>query len=175
MTTFVFGNFDGNGEKICRGIWASGRLEAPSSLAPWQTVKMPDSTAAPPAVTQAMADYYKAFSTLDVEAILPYFEQPALLVVPQGVYAMSDAATQTAVFTRTIDDLRARGYGRSELEIEQATPLGPSAALVTGVAVRYKADGQVLERVKLTYLLHNAQGRWKIAVMVVHDAPARPE
>ena len=122
-----------------------------------------------------MADYYKAFSTLDVEMILPYFQQPALLMAPQGVYSMADSATQTAVFTRTIDDLRARGYGHSELEIEEAALLGPAAALVTGVAIRYKADGQVLERVKLTYVLHHGEDRWRIAVMVIHDAPAPPQ
>lgn len=126
-------------------------------------------------VTQTLADYYKVFSALEVNAILPYFQQPALLVAPQGVYSMPDAEAQIAVFTRTIDDLRARGYGRSELEIEQVTPLGAAAALVTGVAVRYKTGGQVLERVKLTYLLHNSEAGWKIAVMVLHEAAARPE
>lgn len=136
---------------------------------------MPDSHSTPASaslnmepVTQALADYYKAFSTLDVNAILPYFQQPSLLVVPQGVYSMPDTAAQTAVFTRTIDDLRARGYSHSELQVEGVTPLGPAAALVTGVAVRYQTGGQVLERVALTYLLHNSEGRWKIAVLVIH-------
>lgn len=126
-------------------------------------------------VTQALAEYYKVFSTLDVNAIVPYFQQPALLVAPQGVYSMPDADAQIAVFTRTIDDLRARGYGSSELQIEEVTPLGVAAALVTGIAVRHKTGGRVLERVKLSYLLHNSEGRWKIAVMVLHEAAARPE
>jgi hypothetical protein len=41
--------------------------------------------------------------------------------------------------------------------------------LATGVALRYKTDGQELERVGVTYLLYKAESGWKIAVVVLHD------
>jgi hypothetical protein len=36
------------------------------------------------AVTKFLSDYYVAFSTLSIQAILPYFHEPALLVGPLG-------------------------------------------------------------------------------------------
>jgi hypothetical protein len=41
--------------------------------------------------------------------------------------------------------------------------------LVTGVAIRYKRNGQELERAGVTYVLHKAEAGWKIAVIVMHD------
>ncbi len=38
-------------------------------------------------VTQFLTDYYTAFSTLDIQVILPYFHEPALLIGPLGVLA----------------------------------------------------------------------------------------
>jgi hypothetical protein len=37
------------------------------------------------AVNQVIAEYYRDFSTLNVQAILRYFNEPSLLVGPQGV------------------------------------------------------------------------------------------
>ena len=67
------------------------------------------------AVTQVLADYYIAFSTLDVQAILPYFHQPAFLIGPAGVFAVPSSAALTSIFAPAMEDLRARGYGRSNL------------------------------------------------------------
>jgi hypothetical protein len=36
------------------------------------------------AVNQVIADYYRDFSTLNVQAILPYFNEPSLLVGRKG-------------------------------------------------------------------------------------------
>ena len=37
------------------------------------------------AVAQVLTDYYRAFSTLDAEAVKPYFHEPWQLVSPAGV------------------------------------------------------------------------------------------
>ena len=47
--------------------------------------------------------------------------------------------------------------------------LSSSAALVGGVAVRYKTDGQQLERVGSTYVLHKTGSVWKFAALIMHD------
>jgi hypothetical protein len=44
-----------------------------------------------------------------------------------------------------------------------------TSALAMGVAIRYKTDGQEMERVGLTYLLHEGDGGWKFALMARHD------
>jgi hypothetical protein len=126
------------------------------------------------AVNQVMADYYRDFSTLNVQAILPYFNEPSLLVGPQGVIPIPDRAALVAVFGPVMEGLRAKGYGRSELDLGYVKSLSSSAALIGGVAVRFKTDGQQLERVGVTYVLHKTESGWKFAAVVVHD-PNTPE
>ena len=121
------------------------------------------------AVTRVLTDYYNAFSTLDVKAIVPYYHEPSLFITPPGVIAAPTHAAMTEGFTAVTESLRARGYSRSELSMLHVKQLSATATLASGVAVRYKADGQELERVGVTYLLHKADSRWRIAVVVSHD------
>ncbi len=121
------------------------------------------------AVNQVITDYYRDFSTLNVQAILPYFNEPSLLVGPQGVIPIPNHSALVAVFGPVMQGLRAKGYGRSEFELGYAKSLSSSAALIGGVAIRYNADGQLLERVGITYLLHKTESGWKFATLILHD------
>ncbi|HET7479943.1 MAG TPA: nuclear transport factor 2 family protein [Rubrobacteraceae bacterium] len=121
------------------------------------------------AVTQVLTDYYNAFGTLDVQRILSYYHEPCMLVSPQGVAALPSRAAMAAAFTPIMEGLRARGYSRSESSMLHVKELSATAALASGIAVRYRADGQELERIGVSYLLHKTDDRWKIAVTVVHD------
>ena len=114
-------------------------------------------------------DYYAAFNSLDPQATLPFFHEPTLLIGQQGVYAAPTHNMLTPFLATAIDSLRARGFGRSELRVRRAEPLSASTTLVAGVALRYKVDGQELERVGVTYVLQSAADRWSIAVLIVHD------
>ena len=58
------------------------------------------------AVTQVLTDYYTAFSTLDAQAVLPYFHEPSQLVSPGGVVPTPTRAAVAAAFQRVIDGLR---------------------------------------------------------------------
>jgi len=120
-------------------------------------------------IIQPLLDYYAAFNTLEAHAVLPYFHEPTLLIGPQGVFAAPTHEVLTPVVATLIDSFRARGFGRSELRVERAERLSAGTSLVTGVAIRYKVDGQELERVGVTYVLQSADTRWKIAVLIVHD------
>ena len=120
-------------------------------------------------VNQFIADYYRDFSTLNVQAILPYFNEPSLLVGPRGVIPIPNHAALVAVFGPVMEGLRAKGYGRSKFEPDYIKPLSSSASLIWGEAVRYNADGQQLERVGITYLLHETESGWKFATVILHD------
>jgi hypothetical protein len=122
------------------------------------------------AVNQVLTDYYKAFSTLTVQSILRYFHQPALLIGPSGVIALPTAEAVVPIFGPVMESLRQREYLRSEISLNQLRFLSATSALVMGVAIRYKTDGQQMERVGLTYLLHKDESGWKFAVMALHDA-----
>lgn len=101
---------------------------------------------------------------------MPYFHEPCLLIGPQGVFAAPTSGVLAAVLIPALEDLRARGYARSELSRLQINPLSATATWASGVALRYKLDGQELDRVGVTYLLHRAGMHWKIALLVIHDA-----
>src|SRR5579859_4488312 len=89
----------------------------------WQTLalfrrigdkmKLPDDDNA--AVTEVLTDYYRAFSTLDAQAVLPYFHEPSQLVSPAGVVPTPTRATVAAAFQPVMDGLRSRGFAKSEL------------------------------------------------------------
>jgi ketosteroid isomerase-like protein len=124
------------------------------------------------AVQLMLNDYYAAFSTLHVQAILPYFHQPALLIGPQGVIPLPIPAAVEPIFTPVMQSLQTRGYRRSELNLREIRLLSAQSAFATGIAIRFKSHGEELERVGVTYLLRKSEGgAWKFAVMVLHDVP----
>src|SRR5882724_10996525 len=54
-------------------------------------------------VARVLTDYYTAFSTLNVDAILPFFHEPALLVGPQGVFAAPTSTALVAFFSPAME------------------------------------------------------------------------
>jgi ketosteroid isomerase-like protein len=56
----------------------------------------------------------------------------------------------------------------------QMKRLSATTTLASGVAIRYKTDGQELERTGVTYVLHKTDNGWKIAVTVGHDPESVP-
>jgi len=121
------------------------------------------------AVNQVLTDYYNAFSTLTVQSILCYFHQPALLIGPSGVIALPSPEAVVPIFGPVMENLRQRDYRRSEFSQQELRILSATSALAMGVAIRYKTDGQEMERMGVTYLLHKGDNGWKFAVMALHD------
>jgi len=121
------------------------------------------------AVKHVLSAYYKAFSTLTVQSILRFFHQPALLIGPSGVIALPTPEAVVPIFGPVMENLRQREYHRSEFSLQQLRLRSATSALATGVAIRYKTDGQEMERVGITYLLHKGDNGWKFAVIALHD------
>jgi ketosteroid isomerase-like protein len=120
-------------------------------------------------VKQVLTEYYKAFSTLSVQSVLRYFHQPALLIGPSGVIALPTPEAVVPIFGPVMENLRQREYLRSEFSLQQLRLLSATSALATGAAIRYRTDGQEMERVGITYLLHKGDSGWKFVVMTLHD------
>ena len=61
-------------------------------------------------VVRVLHEYYSAVSTLNVEAVLPFFHEPSLTIVPQGVFvAITHAQLATAV------SVTMEGFGPEDL------------------------------------------------------------
>lgn len=110
-------------------------------------------------------DYYKAFSTLELNACLPFFTQPCMFVGLQGTFAVASREDLARVLGPIVETLKTKDYQRSEFLEPQLTTVTENTDLVRGVAVRYRASGTELERVPVSYLMHQAGAAWKIAVV----------
>lgn len=129
------------------------------------------------AVTQVLTDYYSAFSTLEAQAVLPYFYEPSQLVSPAGVVPTLTRANVAAAFQPVMEGLRSRGYAKSELINLHLKRLSVNTVIAGGVAVRRKTNGQELERAGVVYLLQRTSAGWQFATVAIHDADdaLRPE
>jgi hypothetical protein len=121
------------------------------------------------AVRRVLDEYYSAFGSLDLDVILPYFHEPAVMIGALGVFTAADRKALGELLGPAIEHMRAQGYARSQLDVRQLTVLSATDALVMGVAVRYNAEGLEISRMGLTYLLHSGQQGWKIAVLTLHE------
>src|SRR5438067_462393 len=116
---------------------------------------------------EAIHEYYKAFSTLELSAIVSYFCESSMTIAPQGVLSAESRAVLADSLAPIVEGLRAKRYGRSEFIQPDVTMVGETAALVRGMAVRYTAEGSEIERIPVAYLMHRSEAGWKIAVLVV--------
>lgn len=113
----------------------------------------------------AIHDYYKAFSTLELNACVPFFTLPCMFIGRRGTFAVANREDLARVLGPAIEALRSKDYQRSEFLEPQLTTLTESTVLARGVAVRYRASGTELERVPISYLVHQTGEAWKIAVV----------
>ena len=121
-------------------------------------------------VTQALNDYASAFHTFDVQRVLRYYHEPLMLVGAAGVRVMATRADTEAWMQSFWASLKERGYERgSEFSPLHVKQVSPTVAVASTQFVRYKTDGQVLQRTGSTYVLHKTPEGWKIAVIVGHD------
>jgi ketosteroid isomerase-like protein len=121
------------------------------------------------AIKQMFSDYVRAFQTLDPRAVVSYCHVPCTLITDKGVLLMQSASEIEALFKQMTDALKARQYARSELADLRARQVSAYTAFLSVSRIRYKADGQELERLSETYVLRNTDNGWKIAVAAIHD------
>ena len=76
---------------------------------------------------EALYEYYKTFSTLDLNAIVLHFSEPCMSISPQGVFSAGNRTELAHAFGPLVDGLKAKGYGRSEFVEAQVTTLGETA------------------------------------------------
>jgi hypothetical protein len=81
-------------------------------------------------------------------------------------------ADQEAFFAGLVRGLLERGYARSEWEEVAVRLLDSQTAIASGVTVRYKSDGSVMERLGVTYWLRETDAGWQIFLSATHAPEA---
>lgn len=120
------------------------------------------------AIRQTLQAYEQAWSRHDAHAVASFYFEPAMRVGKAGPVVRPTRADQQAFFEGYLRSIVGRGYDRSEWESLEVRLLDAQTGLASGIAVRYRADGSVLERVAVTYSLWSTDQGWKIFLSATH-------
>jgi ketosteroid isomerase-like protein len=112
--------------------------------------------------------YEEAWNRHDAHAVAGFYYEPAMRVGRGGPVVRPTRADQEAFFSGFLRGLVSRGYAGSAWEQLEVRLLDEETAVASGVTVRYRADGDVLERVAVTYGLRKAPEGWKIFLSTTH-------
>ena len=85
-----------------------------------------------------------------------------------GPVVRATRAEQKAFFEGFLRGLVEGGYARSAWEELDVRLLDADTALASGITVRYRGDGSVLERVAVTYGLRYSSEGWRIFLSATH-------
>ena len=121
------------------------------------------------AIGRFFGEYTSAVAGFDASRLVPYYEQPLTIVTAARTIVLKDAAEMQGFMNPFFERLKQRGgSGKAEYPQVHIRPLGPGVALASVLVVRYKTDGEELERGGFTYVLRRTGEQWKIAVLVGH-------
>jgi uncharacterized protein (TIGR02246 family) len=120
------------------------------------------------AIKEVLKAYEEAWSQHDAEAVASFYFEPAMRVGKGGPVVRATRAEQKAFFDGFLRGLVDRGYVRSAWEELDVRMLDQQTAIASGITVRYRSDGTVLERVAVTYGLRESAEGWKIFMSATH-------
>ena len=136
-------------------------------------VSMPAWPATPEqAVKETLEGYERAWTAKDAHAVASFYFEPAMRVSRGGPTVRPSRADQEAFFREFLRSLVERGFSRSEFESLEVRMLDARTAIASGIVLRYKDDGALLDRVAVTYDLTDTPEGWKIFVSATHPADA---
>jgi len=131
-----------------------------------------DKVQASPAV-EAFWRYAKAFQSLDPKAVAAHFNEPALMITPQGVNAMLNAQAVEQAYARVMAELPAQRYDRTEFSRIDEHRLGDDLTMLTGSGSWVDKSGKKFMPFGMTYTLRRTGQNWRIVVAIIHSADAK--
>lgn len=120
------------------------------------------------AILEILQGVEAAFSDLDLARWLTYFHSSYLLMTPQGAVAPSSEDEAMTLLRPLAEELRDRGYARSEMSRASVKLLSGSTALASVEWIRRAADGEEIERLGTTYAFYRGEKGWKIVMVTAH-------
>ena len=116
--------------------------------------------------------YVAASITLDSELVASYYDVPFLLVTAGSTMLLESRPDVVAFLESTFRALRDVDFEGTSFPTLRARSLGRGLEVVSGVGIRYDADGIELAALGLTYLWRLVDEAWKLTVMTIHDPSA---
>jgi ketosteroid isomerase-like protein len=124
------------------------------------------------AAVAAFMRYTRAFQSRDSKAVVDYFDEPALMVTPQGVHALPNAAAVEEMYTRVMADMP-KDYAHTEFSRIEERHLSEDLSAVTGSGRWVDTAGNTLMSFGMTYTFRRTGSGWRIVVAIIHDANAK--
>jgi hypothetical protein len=126
------------------------------------------------AIAQTMNDYFAAFAdlgpTFDMRRALSFFHEPSMLITATRASSYLTRGDAEAGWVNAfVARQRERGYARQDVPQLHVKQMSNSVALASVEIVRYRAGGEVLERVGASYVLRRTNEGWKISAVITHD------
>ena len=115
-----------------------------------------------------ITQYYEVVAK-DPAAAADFYGEPTLVVSSNDVTVLTKKADIQAFLTKTIGALRPLGYSRSAIASPRIAMLSGTTAIYSAVAIRFASDGQEIQRLGFTYLLHKDRVGWRINEVVATD------
>jgi len=119
-------------------------------------------------------EYVVSYASLDAHRVAAYFDEPYMNVTADGARVMATHADVEATMKAFFPQLKARGYGHSEIASLRAKALDDGLVLASARIIRRKTDGSELATLGATYLLRRTADGWRIAVITNHRASTAP-
>jgi hypothetical protein len=117
----------------------------------------------------AFRRYTEAFQTLEPQRMAAHFNEPAIMISPQGVIGLPNAAAVEQAYGRVMAELPARGYARTEFSPLTERKLGRDLVMVSGNCAWKDGAGEEIQPFGITYTLQRADGTWRIVVAAIHE------
>lgn len=128
-----------------------------------------DGSAEAEAATQALLNYFSAHVGLDPSRVAHCLHEPFMFISASQAISFDTRAGAEPWLKQRFESLKDRSYGHSEWPHLQAKVLSAGVVMVTTLIVRFRIDGNEMERTGATYLLRNASDGWQVAVLVAHN------
>jgi hypothetical protein len=124
-------------------------------------------------VSQWFGEYLEAFAACsrgesDTSSLLGYYGVPLLVTTDNGSFSLTSDERVVATLRQQVDELRAAGYGRSEILDSDVTVLNSASALFRGTISRQRYGGAEISRLTATYLVTDGEAGRRISVLAVH-------
>lgn len=122
-----------------------------------------------PAIRSVMLAYEQAWSEHDAKAVASYYFAPAIRVSKTGPSVRATIKDQELFFEGLLGSMVARGYDHSEWETLNIHQMDERTATASGITLRYKKDGSLMERTAVSYGLWKDVDSWKIFWSATHN------
>ena len=110
--------------------------------------------------------YTDAFISDDVAAISDFWDCPSAFISgQQGLDQLTNESDIQRMLRNFLTDLKEREWARSEIDPLKTWPLAEGLVMLLVDGTRYKADGSVLERVRVCYAARRDASKWKFVTV----------